>query len=412
MRILHFIPERTENVDVRKEYFRHLMTMSNSVEVRIMTTDGNSNFDNAEKLPKLLPIIGKRVGKIINEFHPDIIHIHGCTGHIELKVFSTAVKHRIPVVVSPLGELASITLTEKSTVKRFTSDASRARKIIWGADAIHVTGEIEMETVRKMQIIPGKELYKDIGKKTFMIKNSVLTNSITAEEMCAQFISIYNKVSYRRTFDVMLPETKEAEKIILRTGICERYNDITKEEEDLIRSLNNEELEKIFIHSELENVREYIDEGCKVLAIPFSPNRASCREKAGLSEIIEDINRDNLFKDTERIKSKNNKILRDFENYEEEVYLFCILSSSQSLMHKGCLTYRHLAEIHHLLVNTDYREDVIFKMFKDTKIYDFAASLMHVMEQYTGLPEGFMPVVPLNNKKTKEIITFLTLKQK
>ena len=410
MKILHFIPERTENNDVRKEYFRHLMNMSESVDMRIITTDGNIGINNAEKLPKILPLFANRVSKVINEFHPEVIHIHGCMGRCEYKVFTLAGKNRIPVLISPLGDLSAITLTEQSAVKRLTSDAARARKIIWGSDAVHVTGEIEMQAVRKMQILPGKEHSKDLERKTFIIKNSVLTNSVTAEEMCSYIVNLYKKVIYWRVYDVMMPETKEFEKTLLRQGVCPQYSNISEEEKTLAQNISKEELNKIFIHSEIENVRDFIDKGCNVLGITYSPDSKVCREKAGIPEKDEEDNI--LFKDVEKIKSKNKNFLRDFENYEDEIDLFCIISDAQNLLHRGHLSYRHLAEICSILIRTEYREDIALKLFRDSKLYDFAARLMQITNDYVGLPEGFMPIPPENDNKTREINTFLTLKSR
>lgn len=411
MRVLHFIPERTENKDVRKEYFRHLMKMSGGVEMRILTTDGDSGLDKAEKLPHLLPVINNKVSKVIEEFHPDIIHIHGCTGMYEAKVFGTAEKYRIPVIISPLGDLAAMTLTERSLTKKLSSEASRARKLLTGADAIHVTGELEMETVRKTQLIPGKSIRKDISRKTFMIKNSVLTNSITPEMMCLQLIRLYKKVIGWRPYDVMLDETKECEKLLLRTGVCRQFSKFGENEHALARDISEEELEKIFVHAEIQNVRDYIDAGCREFGIPFAPERETCRLKAGITESIDD-DTSPVFKETEKIKSKNNSILRDFENYGEETTLYCLIAEIQNLMHRGTLTYRHLAELCRIIIKTDYREDVVSKMLKDCKIYDFSSRLMYITGEYAGLPEGFMPIEPRNDKKSKDIITFITLKSR
>ena len=411
MRILHFIPERTDNSDVRKEYFRHLMKMADSVELRIITTDSNTKIDIAEKMPKILPLLGKKAGKIMDEFHPDILHIHGCTGKYEHKIFNVAQKHRIPVIVSPLGDLAAITLTERSAVKRLTSTASRARTMLWNADAIHVTGELELDTIRKMQLIPDKDMNKDVGKRIFMIKNSVLTNSITAEIMCQYFVNLYKKISFLRAYDVMLPDTKRCEKILLRFGNAKHYAKISDEENKLIKNLNEEELNKIFIHAEKENVREIIDLGCKEFGIPFTPDRKTCRERAGIDD-NENEEEKPVFTDLDKIRSKYKKDLRTFENYQDETDLFCLIASSHNLIQKGCLTYRHLAEICNTLIKTNYNEDVAQKMFKDMKFYDYAARLMYIMNDYMGLPEGFMPLAPINDKKTEETNNLLTLKSR
>lgn len=409
MRILHFIPDITDNRDVKKEFFRHLMNMSDNVEMRILTTDGDIGLDNAEKVSRIIPILGKKIEKTLNVFHPDIIHIHGCTGRAELKVLNIGEKYHTPIIVSPSGSLAAITLTERSTVKQLTSEASRARKLISQADAVHVTGELEMQAVNKLQIIPGKELNKDINRKTLMIKNSVLTNAITDDEMRNSFIQLYKKVIWKRSYDTMLPETKECEKLLLRKGFSGEFFKKEDKDEQLARDISNDELEKIFIHAEIENVRDYIIKGCHEFGLPYSSDPEEYRIKAGLGEINEDMQ---LFNDIEKIKSKNKKILRDFENYNDVVELFCIIDSAQNMLHKGTLTYRHLTNISDTLINNDYREDIVLKLFKDSKIYDFAARLMYVMNEYTGLPEGFMPVVPINDNKTKNIITFLTLKSR
>ncbi len=408
MRILHFIPEITDNRDVRKEFFRHLFERSEGIEMRILTTDDDTGIENAEKISTLMPFVGKKVGAIMDEFHPEILHIHGCTGHTELKVLNAAEDRHIPIIVSPSGNLAAITLNERSPLKQLTSDASRARKMLNEADAIHVTGGMEKETVEKLQIIPGKE-NNDISRKMVVIKNSVLTNSITDEDMRADFASLYRKIIDRRAYDVMLPETKQLELLLLRTGVNGMYCNRNSSDDELVKSVTAEEMNKIFIHAETEDIRDFIDAGCVKYGITFCPDRKLCRERAGLPD---DMKRISLSDNIEKIKSKNYKILRDFENYKVEQELYCFIACAQDMLEKHTLTLRHLAELNDILINTEYREDIVDKLFRDSKIYDFAARLMQAAHEYVALPEGFMPVTPINDKKTIEILTFLTLKSR
>ena len=86
----------------------------------------------------------------------------------------------------------------------------------------------------------------------------------------------------------------------------------------------------------------------------------------------------------------------------ERQICFMLLNVKQELRLKT-LSRRHLTELYRAIRFTEYDEDMILRMFKQLGIRKFAARMLQIMKETYLLDEGFMPISPLNDKKTEAI---------
>ena len=115
--------------------------------------------------------------------NPDIIHVLGCWDSEGAEKIKKAFRLRIPTVLSPLGGLEPWQMNHHRIVKRMKISAYQ-KKEVFMATAVHVVGEME------------KARMKDISwnRRIFMIKNPVLTRSISDAEFAGEMINQYKEV--------------------------------------------------------------------------------------------------------------------------------------------------------------------------------------------------------------------------
>ena len=72
-------------------------------------------------------------------------------------------------------------------------------------------------------------------------------------------------------------------------------------------------------------------------------------------------------------------------------------------MNHKALCRKHLAELYAKIRFNDYNEHILVEMLKRMNIKKSAARLMQIMNETMGLEMGFMPMEPLDDKKTNII---------
>ncbi len=90
---------------------------------------------------------------------------------------------------------------------------------------------------------------------------------------------------------------------------------------------------------------------------------------------------------------------------DENIVKICRdLLYAQGLYRRRIIPKSFLSRLTALLVASDYDEDRFAELLEMMNIYDFSARLFHVMEELTGLTEGFMPVPAYDDKEAKDMM--------
>lgn len=91
----------------------------------------------------------------------------------------------------------------------------------------------------------------------------------------------------------------------------------------------------------------------------------------------------------------------------EQAILRQIVQIHSRMPHRN-IPHSYLDELHRLLNETDYDEDLLDATLKRMKLLSFARQLFEVMAQATGLTEGFMPVEAKKGHTEKLIREYVT----
>ena len=79
-----------------------------------------------------------------------------------------------------------------------------------------------------------------------------------------------------------------------------------------------------------------------------------------------------------------------------------LINIQHELKHKK-LSRAHLTTFYRLLRFGEYDEDKLQRMLKQLKLQKFTARLMQILQETYYLEEGYMPIPPIDDKRTNNI---------
>jgi hypothetical protein len=72
-------------------------------------------------------------------------------------------------------------------------------------------------------------------------------------------------------------------------------------------------------------------------------------------------------------------------------------------MQRGQLTLRHFVELDRALRRDNVQDDWLCETLDEGHLLKYFRRLLQLLSELTGLDEGFMPAVPINDRKTQTI---------
>nr|MBP7471666.1 glycosyl transferase family 1 [Prevotella sp.] len=112
-----------------------------------------------------------------------------------------------------------------------------------------------------------------------------------------------------------------------------------------------------------------------------------------------------VFENYEKIRNEKIKASITSENAEADILTKIMIIHSRMPHHNIPVCY--IEQLNALLNNTEYSDDIVKEQLEKVKLTDFAAELFFVMSETMNLTEGFMPLPPLKNRKTKTIKKYI-----
>lgn len=390
MRILHFLPATEKSVDFTNLYLSTLVGfMQKKTEVMVIRSDGGSISDYRKQA---------------KAFNPHILHIHTCWELPSAKMAKWAHSSNIPVVLSPHGMLEPWIVEKKYLHEKLPKLLLYQHETICNADAIVVTGEMEqrsMETLSWNEHIKSKRPWNE---RLCLVKNAVITNAISDEQMTDEILRLYRKVLDSNAWMLMTPDDRLAEDGLLRAGLARTpaSNTLTEEQRNLIGHLNEESWRRILIHADEEDVLPIVRRGAALIdrnassaesmgdfnAQPpsidveavdrFAPRCPKSRGPIETSE-LNDSSMKQKFKELEQEYGEN-----------AELDMCRMTANLRQETRKGTLSRRHLAETYERLRYEDFDEERLARMLRQAELDDFTVKLQQTLSQMLGLTEGFM----------------------
>lgn len=316
--------------------------------------------------------------KILQMADINILHIHGCWRTSTARLFTKARTKAIRLVVSPHGQLEPWFFNQRYWKEKLPKALLFQHRIISQAYAIVVEGAMEEECLRKL----------NWNKRIIIVRNPIITCSITAEETLRQLTQIYRRIMDSNTIELMQSETLSTLRLAIKAGITQDIRWLNLPASHTPPHLDEEGWRQIRCYAQQEQIEQLIDRGLRILQCdcphfdemkshPFFPDHY--QPSKGIEETI-----------GMSFTSENKRLIETFRLLHR-------------LISRNKLTVCHLCELDKELREHDCNEEKLTESLEELRLLKSARRLMQVMVEETGFDEGFMPFPPLNDRVTRNI---------
>lgn len=309
---------------------------------------------------------------------PDIIHVHGCWRPEMRHILPLARRYGARVVVSPHGQLQPWVMKQHYKSEKMPMILLYLRKLVSNAYVVVAMGRMEDEGLKKLW-----------NPRVEIVKNSLVTQSITKERMADQMLHIYNKVYDTAPRHYMQPLTEDALRALIKVGLTGNGRYIDDEHLAACQQLNDEEWRKILLYASQESILGVVALGIKSLSLSFpdlDPTTVEYYRRAGT-------------------KNSTDFSVNDSQDASER--LASTITSARLLAARHRLTMSHVVKIADLLIHSTADEERVRELAFRLKGEDFTRRLMAILSQETLLDEGFLIAEPKEGRKTRRILRYI-----
>ena len=389
MRVLHYIPERLlsseeeggfhGSTDLTREYLSVLTTgMGKGIEVQVTTT--LSQFKQKVK-----------------EIQPDIVHIHACWNISAYRAQHWTMKQRVALVLSPHNGMQPWHIHHHFWLHKLPLLILYQRHAIKTADAIHVFSQSEHQ---RMKAIKWNTRLALVGNST--------TDSRTQEwQMTSALEALYQKVIDSNSFRLMTEEEKTAESRMLHEAILKEEGLAVPEDhnEGKELALSASSLRKIFIHAHDEGILQEVKNGALLMQQNVEELDVEHLERfpQRIIKSADTLEQEKVLPKSPLTKSTLSNLRQDEKPSETETRLTVMLINIQHELKHRKLSRAHLTTFYRLLRFGEYDEDKLLRMLKQLKLQKFTARLMQILHETYYLEEGYMPISPIDDKRTNNL---------
>lgn len=301
---------------------------------------------------------------------PDIVHVHGCWRYGIVRQAMRYHREGARIVMTPHGGLEPWVVGERRLTEKLSKTLLWQRRMVESAYVLIGHGPIESEALRVLSWNP----------RTEVIRNAVVTNSITPEAMRQQTREVYRKVMDSNTIELMDADTRRLLTLLLKAGIT---GDSRWLDNAAIPTIDESAWRQLLVYADHENVRTTIDRGLHVLGI-----RAPYIETAHIKSYLPT--------DYQLPKVENHSVVG-------------IISE----MHHGPLTLRQLVELDRALRRDDADDEQIVDVLTEKRLIRYFRHILQLLVEYTLIDEGFLPAKPIDDKQTnalrRQLLTLLRI---
>ena len=311
----------------------------------------------------------------LQTIHFDILHIHGCWYYSAYRILKIAVKKGARIVLTPYGQLEPWIVKENYWKEKLPKNMLFQKEIIKRAYAVIIQGKMEEECIKEL----------GWNHRLEIIRNPIITHSITPSEMAYKTYCVYRKVLDSHTIELMREQTLHLLRCFIKAGITGDNRWIT---DDLYEMKDPEQWRYILIYAHYENIIGIVLRGAHLLnyQVPnIDIHKISCYLPAHY-EVAKSI-QDAIGM---QYASENERLMATFKQVRKLI-----------LHHQ--FTISHLCELDRELREYDVEEDHLSETLKEIRLYKIACRTMQLLKDYTGFDEGLMPVPPLDDRITRQI---------
>jgi hypothetical protein len=376
MNILHYIPKITQGELVSDGLLTLVAAMKEVADVQVVTQR-------------------KEAETLLKEQHPDIFHIHACWSREAARVAKQAYKEGVAIVISPHWQLEQYIRMREQHICKVCKTALYQYKMIHRADALQVSTDLERDNL----------LFLGWNKRCTTVPSSLLNKNVSYQQMAETMLVFYQKVIDSRYYKLMTAMEKEAVSSLLHVGKEKDMirNPLTSDQILNLRDIKPVQWRRIMLYADDEYIRNILDVGISrmQLTIPTIDAASIDRFPRRKKKSSEPLERKELLN---KKSSLQDKLKWETEGVDDVIKTICImLLNIKYHIQKRTLSMRHLTEFYEVLRHEDYDEDKLQEVLKYMKLKDLASRLIQILSNTVLLEEGFMPITPLDDKKTHRI---------
>lgn len=314
----------------------------------------------------------------LNASHYDILHLHGCWNASSYFVGKQAVKNGTRIILSPNGQLAPWVISNRYWTEKLPKRLLYQKWIIEQSYAVIVQGKMEESCVKKL----------GWNQRLVVIKNPQITHAISRKSAANQVFQTYCKVMNSNPLELMDDDMRTLLQQLIIVGITgdKRWLDVNPmQQPDTL-----DQWKHLLSYAHLEHIDDVILRGLSVMGY-VAPDM--------------DVDQMPCFYPDHYAAPVSIADAIGFNFISEVDRLLAIFRYLQKLAGKHQLAVSHLAELDRELREHECDEDLLAEKLKDQRHYKQAARILFVTQEVTGLTEGFMPVAPLADRTSQQILT-------
>ncbi len=287
---------------------------------------------------------------------PDIIHLHGCSQNEYIRAALLVRQQGARIVLTPHGELEP---WERNVRMK---QPGRLKELVRDAFCVIVRSPIEEEMFQQLAW----------NSRVRIIRNPLLTQT-TDKATCQQlYLEVYQQVMDSFVLEKFSSDTLHAMRTLLKVGI----NEDSRWGEPF--DVDRVDWHRLIIYGQQEGILSYLERGCLLMGIRL-PETAIAPSY--------------LPNDYEAPTPISGKTIPE------------MVAIIKHQAQEGSLPLLSLANLHYALRQDDVKDDRLMEQLKEEHLKSFFAALLPVMDEQTGLDEGYMPCPPVDNNETKRIRT-------
>ncbi len=322
--------------------------------------------------------------------HLDILHLHGCWRSSSRSIVKTALKQGARLVVTPHGQLEPWVREENRWKEKLPKRLLFQQTIIQRAYAVLIQGSMEQECMQQL----------GWNTRTVVIRNAVITSSTTPAEMARKTFTVYRKILDSNPLQLMMDDTKRLLYDLLTVGTAgdKRWlsatsylastSPLTTSQETPHTKVSSDQWRLLLCYAHQEQITDILYKGIRILGLDAPDIDASQID----FYVPDGFQYAESIKDTIGFEfvSENDRLMATFR------YLHRVYAANR-------LAVKHLAELNRELREHGCNEETLDDDLKERRLWKFAARLMQLMHDVTGLTEGFMPIPPLLDRTTRNM---------
>lgn len=316
----------------------------------------------------------------IKKDHPDIVHLHGCWHTSIALAARVAHKKGIRFVHTPHGQLEPWIVKQDYWRDKFPRILLFQRKVVHKAYSVIAMGRMEENSIKRL----------GWNTRIEVVHNSLITESVTAQDMCRQIYTIYRKVLDSDVLKLMSDNTSYALRALIKAGQTGDDRWLDDKEYNSVKAVDDTGWRQLLLYSYQEGFADTMRDGIRVV-----------------NANVPDVNASEVpcYYPARFVKSTPLLELTKKGLDANKSFVAMIKAMRKLILHRK-LTFSHVVELAAVLRSQSLDEDKVAMELENANLTKFAGRIMQLLSDLTGLDEGFMPVAPVDKTgNIKRIIT-------